>query len=62
MDVDASSSDATRPILDAFIAQKGDAASTAAATERDAALNLYKRGCEDSFAEESSCGLAAARH
>ena len=59
MDVDASSSDATRPILDAFIAQNdGDAASSTAATERDAALNLSKGGCEDSSAEESNCGLA----
>jgi hypothetical protein len=28
-------------------------------TERDAALNLSKGGCEDSSAEESNCGLAA---
>ena len=55
LDLDCLLQQCDAPKLDAFIAQNGDAA----ATERDAVLNLSKGGCEDSSAEESDCGLAA---
>ncbi len=56
LDLDCLLQQCDAPKLDAFIAQN---VVDAAATERDAALNLSKGGCEDSSAEESDCGLAA---
>ena len=56
LDVDCQLQQCDAPILDAFIAQNGDASSTVATERADAALNLSKGGCEDSSAEESIAG------